>query len=137
VPPPHTVVDVYNATGTRGLATSVAELLTSSGWPVDKTGGAATQSHTTILYGRGAAKAASQLAEKLGVGAAPAPSARTAAGHVVVRLGGDYTPPATPQNDVGASPMDPSVPPSPVGASPAEPVQPPGIAMDNGVTCVN
>ncbi|NUP48330.1 MAG: LCP family protein [Catenulispora sp.] len=123
------VVDLYNATATRGLATSVAELLTSSGWPVDKTAGAAAQSRTTILYGRGAAKAASQLAAKLGVPAVPAPSARTAAGHVIVRLGTDYTPPADPG---GSDPADPNGP-----ATPTPPALPPGISMDNGVTCVN
>ncbi|GAA2052528.1 LCP family protein [Catenulispora yoronensis] len=125
---PHTVVDVYNATPTRGMATSVADLLAAAGWPVDKTGGWAAQNHTTILYGKGAAKAADQLAEKLGVAALPAPSARTAAGHVVVRIGADYVPPADP----GANPDDPSA-----TASPAQPSPPPGIAMDNGITCVN
>ncbi|MFL6116161.1 MAG: LCP family protein [Catenulispora sp.] len=121
-PSAHTVIDVYNATATHGLATSVAELLTSSGWPVDKTGGTVAQSRTSILYGKGAAKAAAQLAAKLGVGAMPAASARTAAGHVIVRLGADYAPP----------PADPQ------GAAPnAGPAQSPGIAMDNGITCVN
>jgi hypothetical protein len=150
-----TVVELYNATATRGLATSVAELLTSSGWPVDKTAGAAAQEHTTILYGRGAARAANQLAAKLGVAAVPAPSPRTAAGHVVVRLGADFTPPAGP----GADPAGPGGPAGsagsagpvgsagsagPVGSAdpgapvtPSESGPPAGIAMDNGITCVN
>jgi len=143
-PPAHTVVDVYNATTTRGLATSVSELLTSSGWPVDKTGGTAAQTHTTILYGKGAAKTAAQLAAKLGVGAVPAPSARAAAGHVVVRLGADFTPPpADPRGDApNADPADPSAPTSSSATSPEEgpnasPAPAPGIAMDNGITCVN
>ncbi|NUR59852.1 MAG: LCP family protein [Catenulispora sp.] len=156
-----TIVDLYNATATRGLATSVAEVLASSGWPVDKTVGAAAQEHTTILYGRGAAKAANELAAKLGVAAVPAPSARTAAGHVVVRLGADYTPPTDPGTtsaDSGgvagsagsAGPVGSAGPPESAGsassaasadpadpAAPSEPAPPSGISMDNGVTCVN
>ena len=145
--PPRTVVDVYNATGTRGLATSVAELLTTSGWPVAKTGGSALQNSTTILYGKGAAQAANRLAEKLGVAAAPAPSARTAAGHVIVRIGADYRPPVTPQDDpTAANPAGPAAPvtapataTAPAPTSPTQPAPPPGIAMDsgNGITCVN
>ena len=145
-----TVVDLYNGTATRGLATSVAELLTSSGWPVDKTAGTTAQDHTTIRYGRGAAKAASQLAAKLGVAAVPAPSPRTAAGHVVVRLGADYTPPAGPNpaapagaggsagstGSAGLAGPAGSADPT-ASATPSEPGPPPGIAMDNGITCVN
>jgi len=157
-PDTHTVVDLYNATARNGLATSVGDWLAASGWPVDKTGGSAAQNHTTILYGKGAAKAAGQLAATLGVQAVPAPSARTAAGHVLIRLGSDYTPPAGPQpSAVGGDPSgaggsgatDPANPSNPASpANPADPQNPdtsatpdpadsPGISMDNGVTCVN
>ncbi|NUR29117.1 MAG: LytR family transcriptional regulator, partial [Catenulispora sp.] len=81
---------------------------------------------TTILYGKGAAKAAALLAAKLGVGATPTPSTRTAADHVIVRIGADYSPRTDPG---GPTPVAPSTPPT---AAP-----PPGIAMDNGITCVN
>ena len=135
----HTVVDVYNATARNGLATTVGDWLAASGWPVDKTAGAAAQSRTTILYGRGAAKAAGQLAATLGVQAVPAPSARTAAGHVLIRLGADYTPPGGPQppaptDATGPGPTD-SATPDPSGTP--DPANSPGIAMDNGITCVN
>ncbi|WP_344658268.1 LCP family protein [Catenulispora subtropica] len=137
--PSHTVVDVYNATTTRGLATSVAELLTSSGWPVDKTGASTAQNHTTILYGKGAAEAAAQLAAKLGVVAVPMPSARAAADRVIVRLGADYTSSAGPQDDpTAATPTGPSGPGTTAGsAAPSPPPPPAGIAMDDGITCVN
>jgi hypothetical protein len=138
-PDTHTVVDLYNATARKGLATSVGGWLAASGWPVDKTAGAAAQSRTTILYGKGAAQAAEQLAAALGVRATPAPSARTAAGHVLIRLGEDYTLPGGPQmpapsDTTGPVPATPSTPdpagvPDPAGSS--------GIAMDSGITCVN
>ncbi|MEZ0107975.1 LCP family protein required for cell wall assembly [Catenulispora sp. EB89] len=135
----HTVVDVYNATAKNGLATTVGDWLAASGWPVDKTAGATAESRTTILYGKGAAKAAGQLAATLGVQAVPAPSARTAAGHVLIRLGADYTPPGGPQppaptDGTGPGPTD-SATPDPSGTP--DPANSPGIAMDNGITCVN
>ena len=135
----HTVVDLYNATARSGLATSVGDWLAASGWPVDKTSGAAAQSHSTIVYGRGAAKAAGQLAAALGLQAVPAPSARTAAGHVLIRLGADYTPPGGPQppapsDTAGSGPADPANP-DPSGTQ--DPADSSGIAMDNGITCVN
>ncbi|ACU70832.1 cell envelope-related transcriptional attenuator [Catenulispora acidiphila DSM 44928] len=147
----HTVVDLYNATARNGLATTVGDWLAASGWPVDKTAGAAAQSRTTILYGKGAAKAAGQLAAALGVQALPAPSARTAAGHVLIRLGADYTPPGGPQplaptDATGPGPADPADPANPANpANPAtadpsgspDPADSPGIAMDSGITCVN
>jgi LCP family protein required for cell wall assembly len=134
----HTVVDVYNATARSGVATTVGDWLAASGWPVDKTGSAVAQSQTTILYGKGAEQAAEQLATALGVPAVPAPSARTAAGHVLIRLGADYTPPSAPQpvapSDSPGSGADPANP-DPAGTQ--DPADPPGIAMDNGITCVN
>lgn len=138
-PDTHTVVDVYNATAQSGMATTVGYWLAASGWPVDKTGSAASQRHTTILYGRGAAKAAGQLAATLGVQAVPAPSARTAAGHVLIRLGADYTPPGGPQpvtpgDAAGTGPTDPA---NPDPSANPDPVNSPGISMDNGITCVN
>jgi hypothetical protein len=135
----HTVVDLYNATTKSGMAASVGDWLAASGWPVDKTSAAASQSRTTILYGKGAAKAAGQLAAMLGVQAVPAPSARTAAGHVLIRLGADYTPPggpqpAAPSDTTGSGPADPA---SPDPAGPQDPADLPGISMDSGITCVN
>ncbi|MEY9929276.1 LCP family protein required for cell wall assembly [Catenulispora sp. GP43] len=135
----HTVVDLYNATARTGLATTVGDWLAASGWAVDKTGSAAAQTHTTILYGKGAAKAAGQLAATLGLQAAPVPSARAAAGHVLIRLGADYTPPGGPQppapsGPAGSGPADPANP-DPAGTQ--DPADSPGIAMDNGITCVN
>lgn len=136
---PHTVVDLYNATAKSGLATTVGDWLAASGWPVNKTSAAASQNRTTIQYGRGAAKAAGQLAAALGVQAVPAPSARTAAGHVLVRLGADYTPPGGPQpvppsDTTGSGPADPA---NPDPAGPQDPADAPGISMDSGITCVN
>jgi LCP family protein required for cell wall assembly len=138
-PDTHTVVDLYNATAKSGLATSVGDWLAASGWPVAKTSAAASQSRTTILYGRGAAKAAGRLAAALGVPAVPAPSARTAAGHVLIKLGADYTPPgdpqpATPSDTTGSGPADPANP-DPAGTQ--DPADVPGISMDSGITCVN
>ena len=143
-PDTHTVVDVYNATAQSGMATTVGYWLAASGWPVDKTGSAASQRHTTILYGRGAAKAAGQLAATLGVQAVPAPSARTAAGHVLIRLGADYTPPGGPQPVAPSSASGPATgfesgsdPANPDPAGTQDPADAPGISMDNGITCVN
>jgi hypothetical protein len=138
----HAVVDLYNATAHNGLAATVGDWLSASGWPVDKTGGAATQSRTTILYGKGAAKAAAQLAQTLGVPAVPAPSGRTAAGHVLIRLGADYTPPggpqpATPSDTTGPDGTGTADPANPDPSAALNPADSPGIAMDNGITCVN
>jgi hypothetical protein len=135
----HTVVDLYNATARSGLATTVGDWLAASGWPVDKTSAAASQNRTTILYGKGAAKAAAQLAAALGVQAVPAPSARTAAGHVLIRLGADYTAPGDPQpaapsDTTGSDPADPANP-DPAGTQ--DPADSSGISMDSGITCVN
>ncbi|MBS2540166.1 LytR C-terminal domain-containing protein, partial [Catenulispora sp. NF23] len=138
-PDTNTVVDLYNATAKNGLATTVGDWLSASGWPVDKTAGAASQNHTTIFYGKGAEQAAGQLAATLGVQAVPAPSARTTAGHVLIRLGADYTPPGDPQpaapgDGTGSGATDPANP-DPSGTP--DPANSPGIAMDNGITCVN
>jgi hypothetical protein len=133
----NTVVDIYNATDRSGMATTVGDWLSASGWPVDKTGNAIAQNRTTILYGEGAENEAELLATTLGVTAVPAPSTRTAAGHVLIRLGADYTPPSVPQpvgpSDPGSG-ADPANP-DPVGTQ--DPADPPGISMDNGITCVN
>ena len=89
IAPPDTnsVVDLYNASTRSGLATTIGDWLAASGWPVDTTGVAAPQNHTTILYGKGAARAAGRLAAALGVRAVPVLSSHTAAGHVLIRLG--------------------------------------------------
>jgi len=132
----HTIVDVYNATARDGLAGTVANQLSAAGWPVDKTGSVAAQSHTTIWYGKGAAEAAVRLAALLGVQAVPLPSARAAAGHVLIHLGADYTPAGGPQS---ASPSDPagSGPADPGSSDPANPPNQARIAADDGITCVN
>jgi LCP family protein required for cell wall assembly len=164
--PPSAAIDLFNATRTKGLATAAANLLTTSGWPVDKAASSPTdQTRTTVLYGRGAEESAKQLAAKLGLTATPVPSRSVAANHVSVYLGEDYSAPSSAAASdflSGASPSDPGAGGSggsgsgsdagdssvaPVGQSgasasasaSASAAMPPaaGINMSSGITCVN
>ncbi|WP_369393382.1 LCP family protein [Streptomyces sp. CG1] len=85
-------VDVINGNGGRGIASEALSSLVKLGYTAGATGNAAPRSATTVRYGAGAQQAAQQIAGRLHAGTATAGSA-VPAGHVVVTLGADYTPP--------------------------------------------
>jgi LCP family protein required for cell wall assembly len=98
-------VDVLNGSGITGLAAQKQKGLVDAGWTAGRTGNAASRSHTAVRYGSGAdaAKAAQQIAAKLGVSAAPSASAELAAGHVEVLLGTDAVGGTTAAGTLGGS----------------------------------
>ena len=95
-PAPSTVtVDVYNGSGTPGLAGDVSQALTSLGYKAGQVANASSQSQTVgsatqVFYGAGAAANAAIIAGKAGAGTASALST-LAAGHVEVLLGSTVT----------------------------------------------
>jgi LCP family protein required for cell wall assembly len=136
----HAVVDLFNASPRHGIAGSAASALSATGWPVDRTANAAAQSHSTVFFGPGAEVAASQLATQLGLTAVPEPRARTAANHVQVYLGADYTPPGAPDPQpapTGAGGGEPTAEDPASPSAEVSPTPPPAIAANNGITCVN
>jgi LCP family protein required for cell wall assembly len=103
-PPASSVtVDVYNGSGTSGLAGEVSQGLTSLGYKTGKAANASAQSQpvtadTQVFYGSGAELNADSIASDLGAPAADSGAAATAlsslpAGHVEVLLGSTVTAP--------------------------------------------
>jgi LCP family protein required for cell wall assembly len=118
-------VDVINGNGGRGLASEALSSLVKYGYTAGTTGNTATLSTTTVRYGAGAQQAAQQIAGRLHAGTATASSA-VPAGHVVVTLGADYTPPG---EQVPSSTVTPSYSASAADSGPA--------VKAGGVPCVN
>jgi LCP family protein required for cell wall assembly len=91
IPPPSTVTaDVYNGSGTQGLAGAVSQALVSAGYKAGVVENASQQSKpvqsaTQVFYGAGAAANAAKIARYFGATATAATS--LAAGHVEVLLG--------------------------------------------------
>jgi LCP family protein required for cell wall assembly len=94
-PAPSTVtVDVYNGSGTPGLAGSVSRALAALGYKVGAVENASQQSQTLesttqVFYGDGAAANAAKIATEFG--ATPTALTSLAAGHVEVLLGSTVT----------------------------------------------
>ena len=86
-------VDVFNGSGVTGGAAAESAVLTAAGYTKGEVSTHAPANRTRVLYGTGAAQAASQIAAKLGV-AAPVASPEVTAGHVAVILGTGFTLPS-------------------------------------------
>jgi hypothetical protein len=98
---------------------------------------AAAQPRSTVFYGPGAAADAARLAARLGLTAVPEARTRTAAHHVQIYLGSDYTPSGGPGPDSTPGPAGgASASQDPVNSSAAAVEPPPAIAA-HGITCVN
>lgn len=88
-----TTVDVRNAAGRPGLASSVAKMLAAQGYTEGTVANAeSTLASSVVLYGPGAEQGARAVAGALG-GMPVKPSAAVPAATVRVFLGGDYTGP--------------------------------------------
>ncbi|HTU75051.1 MAG TPA: LCP family protein [Trebonia sp.] len=99
-------VDVYNGSGTAGLATSVAQDFTAMGYKAGKAGNSSAQSQTvqkvtSIFYGAGAEASGQAIANDMGTTAASLSS--LPAGHVEVLLGSTVTAPPPGLLTFGAS----------------------------------
>ncbi len=95
IPAPSTVtVDVYNGSGTPGLAGEVSQALTAIGYKAGAVANASQQSQTLesatqVFYGDGASANAASIAAKFGAKATALTS--LSAGHVEVLLGSTVT----------------------------------------------
>jgi len=131
LPSPSTVtVDVYNGSGTGGLAGDVSRALVSAGYKAGNVENASAQSvpvqsATQILYGAGATANAAKIAHYFG--AAAVASTTLAAGHVEVLLGSAAT--AVPAG-LGSSGTTPGTATS--GTSAGSPPAPSTAGADNG-----
>jgi hypothetical protein len=97
------VVDVFNGTGTPGLAGSESRALAAAGWTPGAVGNGAPRRGTVVRYGAGAEAAAAQIAARLG-GADPVGDSAVPAGHVEVVLGAGSAPVAAGGSASAASP---------------------------------
>ncbi|GAA1943182.1 LCP family protein [Kitasatospora viridis] len=127
-------VDVYNASTVTGAAAAESKALTALGYAAGRVGEAGTRPKaTTVSYGAGAKEGAQGVAARYGVAAEA--SAAVPAGHIVVTLGTDYTPP-------GGSAPAPAAPAAPAAGGSASdpaaalPMQGPPVKM-GGIPCVN
>jgi LCP family protein required for cell wall assembly len=80
-------VDVYNGSGTKGLAARVVTALTAHGYPAGATGNTHGRPRTIVRYGSGSDADATRVAHLFGATAVSDTS--VAAGHVEVDLGRD------------------------------------------------
>jgi len=132
-----TTVDVRNAAGRAGLASSVSKMLETQGYTAGTVANAETAlASSVVLYGFGAEQSARAVAEALG-GMPVQASTAVPAATVRVFLGGDYTGPtadsfASRGAAVGldGARQQPATPPAPPAATEAP------ITAD-GVRCVN
>ncbi len=112
VAPSDVAVDVYNGSGTSGLAASAAEQLTAAGFAVGSTGNADSDAYTLteIRYAEGDAALANTLAAVI-PGASTAQSDDAAPGTVQLVLGSDFEgvgqPVTAPASTTAASGEDP------------------------------
>jgi LCP family protein required for cell wall assembly len=115
IPAPSTVtVDVYNGSGTPGLAGDVSQALTTLGYTAGIVANASSQSQTVeqgtqVFYGDGASANAAKIAGKVGATATALTS--LPAGHVEVLLGSTVT--AVPAALASSASAQPSPSPSP------------------------
>jgi LCP family protein required for cell wall assembly len=140
-PPPSTVtVDVYNGSGTPGLADDVSQALTSLGYKAGEIANASSQSQTVgsatqVFYGAGAAANAAIIAGKVDGGTASALSTLPA-GHVEVLLGSTATavPAGLSSSGTGSSGTGSSGTGSTSAGSSTAPSTSPTSAGNNGLT---
>ncbi|MFI9271444.1 LCP family protein [Kitasatospora sp. NPDC052896] len=122
-------VDVYNASTVTGAAAAEAKALAGMGYTGGRIGEAGTRpKSTTVTYGAGAKDGAQGVAARYGTTAEP--SSQVPAGHIVVTLGTDYTPPG------GSAPAPASGGGSTPDPTATLPMQGPPVKM-GGIPCVN
>ncbi|MER5640822.1 LCP family protein [Kitasatospora sp. NPDC002227] len=122
-------VDVFNGSSVARAAGTESKALTALGLTEGRIGTATTRPKaTTVTYGSGAKAAAEAVAARYGTTATPLGS--TAAGHVTVTLGANYTAPG------GAAPSASGGPDGPGQSSDSLPMQGPAVKA-GGIPCVN
>ncbi|QMU80419.1 LCP family protein [Streptacidiphilus sp. PB12-B1b] len=121
-------VDVFNGSGTPGLASADSRALAALGFGTGRTGNAVARQATVVRYGTGVGEAAQRIAARLGGGVAAVADPDVRAGHVEVLLGAGATPLALP----GAA----AAPGAPAAAATDIPFQGPSVRM-GGIPCVN
>jgi hypothetical protein len=124
VAPSKVKVQVFNGSGTAGLAASAASALQTAGFPITSTGNAdkATYTKTEIRYAAGDENLAATVAAKF-PGATPTARDDATSGTVQIVLGSDFTAVGSPLKAV------------PAAAAPAAPTDTPRTAADT--TCIN
>jgi anionic cell wall polymer biosynthesis LytR-Cps2A-Psr (LCP) family protein len=121
IPAPSTVtVDVYNGSGTPGLAGDVSQALTTLGYKAGIVANASSQSQnvdqgTQVFYGDGASANAAKIAGKFGATATALTS--LPAGHVEVLLGSTVTAVPSSLTSSGTSPSPTPSPSSTAGGN--------------------
>ncbi|MET0235527.1 MAG: LCP family protein [Kibdelosporangium sp.] len=128
-------VDVRNASGERGLATSVQTILSGKGFLPGVVGDAVQQRTSTIFFRPGEQAYAERVTAELGAQFKLTADATLKSGQVRAILGQDFRAGSARQ---GTDPAAQGKPTSPSGSlsSPSQPPPTPAINAD-GVTCVN
>ncbi|WP_223199418.1 LCP family protein [Solihabitans fulvus] len=136
-PKPSSTVDVYNATGTPGLAGKVADALVARGFVKGEVGNAGDAA-SGVTYG-GTAKADADNAATLLGGLEVAAGTGLAAGHLRIALGPDFTMPAALLASPDATTTGPTTTAAPTSGRPATTESgPQGLPVDgSGIPCVN
>jgi LCP family protein required for cell wall assembly len=135
---PSSTVDVVNAGGTPGLASTVSRTLSQRGYTAGQVRGPLTgeSTATAIHYGPGAATDAQNLAQMLGIDAPPRLDATQEPGHIRVVLGADYTVPAAFGESMSSA--DSPSHSAPAQSSSPTPTPDQGQPVDGGgIPCVN
>lgn len=141
--PPSEPVSIVNAAARAGLAARTQQFLTGQGFTVsDVSSDTHRVSTSTILYGSGAADAASDLSDALGGEIDVKSSTEVAAGHVQLVLGTDFDLPDTGGGgDTGGVLAKPAKPTtsttSPAPAPPSPTPTPGGATVDAGLDGIN
>lgn len=125
-------VNVRNATGRSGLASSVAEVLTGGGFVTGEVGNATARSTTVVRFAAGEQASGDRVASALGGNVQVEEDANLPAGSVTVLLGRDYDGPGASGSDSAAGngdnlagkPMLSLTGPQAAQAQPAQPGQP-------------
>jgi len=95
-------VNVRNATGRSGLASSVADVLTGDGFVTGEVGNATARSTTVVRFAAGEQAAGDRVATSLGGNVQVEEDANLPAGSVTVLLGKDYDGPGASGSDSAA-----------------------------------
>ena len=137
---PSSTVDVINAGSTQGLAASVSQLLTARGYTAGQVRNATgtEPTATTIAYGRDANADAQNLANLLGIDAAPAPDPTLSGNNIRVTLDGEYVAPSAPNQ--AADPTASVAASSPTGVNAEASDAPPDVGQpitSGSVPCVD
>jgi LCP family protein required for cell wall assembly len=99
-------VNVRNATGQSGLASSVAEVLTGEGFTTGEVGNATARSTTVVRFAEGEQSGGDAVANALGGNVQVEEDANLPAGSVTVLLGKDYDGPGSSGSDSAAGSGD-------------------------------